>query len=79
VGRRIRDRVRPGLHGRLVGRTLVAFVEVQVNGEVEQIDEGLFEVSGEDFALVRTEEESIRLVVATDPEVGRLVVEWVEP
>jgi hypothetical protein len=59
--------------------TLVAFVEVQVNGEVEQIDEGLFEVSGEDFALVRTEEESIRLIVATDPEVGRLVVEWVEP
>ncbi|NNC40902.1 MAG: hypothetical protein HKN95_09450 [Acidimicrobiia bacterium] len=59
--------------------TLVAFVEVQVNGEVEQIDEGLLEVSGEDFALVRTEEESIRLIVATDPEVGRLVVEWVEP
>jgi hypothetical protein len=59
--------------------TLVAFVEVQVNGEVEQIDEGRLEVSGEDFALVRTEEESIRLIVATDPEVGRLVVEWVEP
>jgi len=59
--------------------TLVAFVEVQVDGEVEQVDERLFEVSGEDFALVRIEEESIRLIVATDPEIGRLVVEWVEP
>ncbi len=60
-------------------QTLISFVSTQVNGEIEGTDDDFIEISGEDFAVVRTEGEAIRLIVASDPEVGRLVVEWVGP
>jgi hypothetical protein len=53
--------------------TLSSFVVQQIDAEIVDIGEGFVEVSGEDFADVRIDGGVITLVVATNPEVGRLV------
>lgn len=58
---------------------LDSFVRRQIDGEITGLDDGYVEVSGEDFAVVDVSDGLIRFILATDPAVGRLVVDSVAP